>query len=173
MANSTSRRNFLRTAPLAAAAVTLADATTLLAQATPSAPTDKFQLISAADMAGASKKLHAAPGNENFFMPTDIPLTFVLTVEEKKAAKDFEWHEGRDHIVQILEGECIYEVGGTGTAPRNTKPGEWLSATSTGSSTFHMKKGDTLIIPRNTLHKRTTPNSVTLTLVSTPGVVKS
>ena len=31
-------------------------------------------------------------------------MTAVLTVEDKKAAKEFEWHEGRDHLLQILEG---------------------------------------------------------------------
>ena len=50
-----------------------------------------------------------------------------MTVEDKKAAKEFEWHEGRDHILQILEGSTEYELGGTPQGGHNTKPMEWLA----------------------------------------------
>ena len=36
-----------------------------------------------------------------------------------------------------------------------------------------MGKGDMLVIPRGTLHKRSTEDSVTFILISTPGVVKA
>jgi quercetin dioxygenase-like cupin family protein len=170
MANHASRRNFLRSASLAAAAVTL-PLTELTAHAQPPAPATPvpFQLISAEKIAASTKTLHAAPGNDNLFQPPTLPVTVVLTVEDKKAAKEFEWHEGRDHILQVLEGATTYEVGGTPQNGRNTKPSEWLAPASGGATKLHLKKGDMLIIPRGTPHKRTTETSVTFYLISTTG----
>lgn len=166
MASSTSRRRFLQTAPLAAAAVTLPAAETLHAEAPASVP---FKLVTATEIAGHTAELKAKPGNWNFFENTPLPFTGVLTVETAKSAPQFEWHEGRDHIFQILDGETTYEVGGTPVNGHNTKPGEWLAPNATGATTLHLRKGDLLIIPRNTLHRRSTPRSVTFFLFSTTG----
>jgi mannose-6-phosphate isomerase-like protein (cupin superfamily) len=115
------------------------------------------------------KALQAAPGNKNLFDAKTLPFTVVLTTEEKKSAKEFEWHEERDHILQILEGTTHYEVGGTPKDGRSTKPGEWLAPVSEGATSMTLRKGDMLVIPRGTPHKRSTETSVTLTLISTVG----
>ena len=51
----------------------------------------------------------------------------------------------------------------------NTKPGEWLAPASEGAKSLTLKKGDMLVIPRGTPHKRSTEGSVTFTLISTTG----
>jgi mannose-6-phosphate isomerase-like protein (cupin superfamily) len=177
MAQDQTRRNFLRTAPLAAA-VSLPLAEQFLfasgtasggAQATTPEP---FQLFTSGKLADAVKTLQAKPGNDNLYAAKAPPTTIVLTVEEKKSGKEFEYHEGRDHIFQILEGSTIYEVGGTPKDARNTKPGEWLAPTSEGATTLTLHKGDMLVIPRGTPHRRNTEASVTLILISTEGSAK-
>jgi len=164
------RRTFLRSAPLAAAAgFCLAESTlpaTADAQSTTPVP---FQLFTAAKLADAMKALEAKPGNDNLFDNPALPFTVVLTTEASKSAKEFEWHEGRDHILQVLEGTTEYEVGGTPQGGHNTKPGEWLAPASQGATTFTLHKGDMLLIPRNTPHKRSTANSVSFYLISTTG----
>lgn len=167
----TNRRRFLRNAPLAAAAAALPLAE-LRAAAQP-ATTEAFKLVPASEFAEQAAALRAHPGNFNFFDSPHLPFTCVMTVETAKAAKEFEWHEGRDHILQILDGETEYEVGGMPENGRNTKPGEWLAPASKGATKMTLRKGDILIIPRNTPHKRTTTGSVTLYLFSTTGDVKS
>ena len=170
MVKSTSRRNFLRTAPLAAAAVTLPLSETLLFAAQAAPTPVPFQFFTATQLAESQKKLQAAPGNDNLFQPATLPFTIVLTTEEKHYAKEFEWHEGRDHIVQILEGTTIYELGGTPAGAHNNKlPTEWLAPTSTGATRMTLHKGDMLVIPRGTPHKRSTEGSVTFYLISTTG----
>jgi mannose-6-phosphate isomerase-like protein (cupin superfamily) len=166
MVKNPSRRNFLRSAPLAAAAAGLPLATKSMFAETAgeAAPPTPFQLFTAGKQAESMKTLVAKPGNDNLF--TSPTLTAVMTVETKKAGKEFEWHEGRDHVFQILEGTTIYEVGGTPQNGHNTKPGEWLAPISEGSTKIVLKKGDMLVIPRGTPHKRTTENSVTLLLIS-------
>jgi mannose-6-phosphate isomerase-like protein (cupin superfamily) len=175
MAKSVSRRNFLRTTPLAAAAVTvpLTEQFLFAAQGSvPSAPVP-FQLFTAAQLAQDAARLQATPGNDNLFQPPSLPLTVVLTTEGKNRAREFEFHEGRDHVVQIVEGTTLYEVGGTPQGAHSTGPGEWHAPGSAGATTYTLHKGDMLIIPRGTPHKRATATSVTFLLISTPGVVKA
>ena len=177
MVNDRTRRSFLRTAPLAAA-VTLSLTDKLASasdggQSAGSAVPQPFQVFSAEKLADAMKALQAKPGNDNLYEPKALPLTIVMTTEEKKSAKEFEYHEGRDHIFLILDGTTKYELGGTPKDPHSTKPGEWLAPASEGATTLTLSKGDMLVIPRGTPHKRSTEGSVTLILISIEGQAKA
>jgi quercetin dioxygenase-like cupin family protein len=170
MLKQPSRRAFLQVAPLAAAAVALPLAATSLHAEAGAATPVPFQLISAEKLAEAMKQVQAKPGNDNLFVNEALPFTIVLTTEENHAAKEFEWHEGRDHILQVLDGTTTYELGGTPEGAHNNKlPVEWLAPTSAGATKMTLHKGDMLLIPRGTPHKRTTEASVTFYLISTTG----
>jgi quercetin dioxygenase-like cupin family protein len=168
MANDPSRRTFLRSAPLAAAA-TLSLTDTLFAAAQTSDMPVPFQFFTAKSLEDSAKSLQAAPGNKTLVENKEIPVTVVMTTEVAKSAKEFEWHEGRDHLIQVLDGETLYQVGGTPKGAHNTKPGEWLAPDSEAATTYTLKKGDMLLIPRGTPHKRSTAGSVTFILISTNG----
>jgi mannose-6-phosphate isomerase-like protein (cupin superfamily) len=179
MAKNTSRRNFLRTAPVAAVAgLTLSDALMAMAQAAPGAEVNAaaqpVKLWKAGELADDMKALDAKPGDNKLYASNAIPVQIILTTEKHKSATEFEWHEGRDHIVQIIDGSTLYEVGGT---PTGTKvmpgQGEWHATGSTGSKSILMMKGDMLLIPRGTLHKRSTEDSVTFMLISNPAPAKA
>jgi quercetin dioxygenase-like cupin family protein len=171
MAHSPTRRTFLRSTPLAAAVLPFANAT-LFAQAPVAvAPPQPFKFFAADKLTADTAALHTTPGNNNLFDNPTLPFTVVLTVEEKKSAAQFEWHEGRDHVLQILEGTTVYEIGGIPQTPHNTKPGEWLAPSSTGATRIVLNRGDLLILPRGTPHKRSTETSVTFYLISTTGVL--
>src|ERR1700722_1009731 len=172
MLRNQSRRNFLRTAPVAAA-VSLTLTNELLAQAPSSGAPVPFKSFTAEQIATATKALDAKPGDNNLFSDPSLPLTVVLTEEVAKSAKEFEWHEGRDHVVQIVEGTTLYEVGGTPEGAHSSKPGEWNAPSAKGSRSIIMSKGDMLVIPRGTLHKRSTEDRVVIMLISSPGVVKA
>jgi uncharacterized protein YjlB len=180
MAKKTSRRNFLRTAPVAAAAgFTLTNSLMAMAQAGGPgtdlvAAAQTFKLWTAKELAGDTAALDANPGDNRLYASTAIPVQIILTVEKHKSATEFEWHENRDHLVQIIDGSTVYEVGGT---PTGTKvmpgQGEFHATGSTGSKSMVLMKGDTLLIPRGTLHKRSTEDSVTFLLISNPNVAKA
>jgi mannose-6-phosphate isomerase-like protein (cupin superfamily) len=164
------RRNFLRTAPIAAAAgFALADGSLF---ASPAAGQSAAPAAAATIQLFTIKALQAKPGNNNLVDAKSLPFTMVLTTETAKSAKEFEWHEGRDHVLQIMDGATVYEVGGTPKDGRNTKPGEWLAPGSDGAATLTLKKGDMLVIPRGTPHKRSTAESVTFLLISPMGTAK-
>lgn len=166
------RRDFLRSAPvIAAAGLALADSSLLsmsvAAQSTTEPSGASFQLITADSLHGDIEALSASPGNNNLI--TSKTLTVVLTAERTKSGKEFEWHEGRDHVFHILEGSTTYEVGGTPKNGHSTGPGEWLAPESEGSTTYALNKGDMLVIRRGTPHKRITKDSVTFVLISAQG----
>lgn len=143
-----------------------------MAQGAPAKPFP-IKVVTAAELAQRTEELKAKPGNFDFSPNPMLPFTCVLTVETNKAGKEFEWHEGRDHIFQILEGETTYELGGTPEGAHMTKPSEWLAPKMNGATTVTLKKGDILMIPRNTPHRRTTKGSVTFYLFSVEGALKA
>jgi mannose-6-phosphate isomerase-like protein (cupin superfamily) len=174
MANMQTRRNFLWTAPLAAA-VTLPLTDTLLhgstaslegGQAADAGPHTPFQVFPASTIESMVKSLEAAPGAKDIVSAKDIAVTMTVSAEEKKAGKEFEFHEHRDHVFLVLDGTTRYEVGGTPKNARQTKPGEWLAPESEGFTAISLKKGDYLMIPRMTPHKRITDEMVSLMLIS-------
>ena len=161
-----SRRNFLVTASVAAAAgLTLTDTRLFAAPAEGEAAAPAgVQLFTAEKLDGEIKALHAAPANNTIVDGKNFVV--LLTVETAKSAKEFEYHEMRDHVFYVLDGTTVYEIGGTPKGAHATKPGEWLAPESEGAVTYKLKKGDMLVIPRGTPHKRMTEGSVTLLLVS-------
>ncbi len=177
MANSSlnhpTRRSFLRAATAAAATGFAVSTPKLIAApsavqaAAPSAP-QTFQLFTAERLAAEWQALDTAPANKT--LVDGGTYTIMYTVETAHSAQEFEWHEGRDHILQIVDGSTVYEVGGTPRGAHSTRPGEWLAPESEGATKMTLKKGDLLVIPRGTPHKRITPTSVTLTLISPMGV---
>jgi len=166
------RREFLRALPAGAAAgFTIANASLFApiaaAQAKSTAGGASFQLFTAQQIQDDEKALEASPGNNNLVQGKNFAV--VLTVETSKTGAEYEWHEGRDHVFQILEGETIYEVGGTPKGAHSIGPGEWRAPQADGTTKFTLKKGDMLVVPRGTLHKRSNAGSVTFYLISPQG----
>ena len=173
-----SRRKFMGVAPVAAAAgLTLANTSMLSVYAAghggaPTVPAT-IQLFTAQSILDDINALQAKPGNNNLVDGLTTPFMVALTVETAKSPKEFEWHEGRDHVLQIIDGTTVLEVGGMPKGGHSKGPGEWLAPSSEGATTLTLKKGDMLVIPRGTPHKRSTPGSVTLLLISPTGTVKA
>jgi mannose-6-phosphate isomerase-like protein (cupin superfamily) len=169
-----SRRTFLLTAPVAAAAgLALGDARLFAAdtESQSSAAPAGVQLFTAETLDADIKALQAAPANNTIVDNKNFVV--LLTVETAHSAKEFEYHEGRDHVFYVLDGTTAILVGGTPKGAHSTKPGEWLAPESEGAVTYQLMRGDMLVIPRNTPHKRMTEGSVTLLLVSPMGTAKA
>lgn len=170
------RRNFLRAVPAAAAAgLALADASLFASTAAGAFPMSahaKFQVISAAEIEKDIKSTEENPGDVTLVEEKGVCFSMVLTTEKDKTAPEFEAHAHRDHIFQILEGSTVYEVGGTPRGGRMIAPGEWRGPESPGATKVTLQKGDRLIVPRGTPHKRSTAGMVTFTLISPEGEVK-
>jgi len=165
------RRKFLRAVPAAAAAgFTLTRASILASSAaaqTTGAPGLTFKLFKAQEIQDDVNALAASPGNNNLVQEKSFVV--VLTTENTKTAAEFEWHEHRDHIFQILGGSTVYELGGTPKGAHSKAPGEWLAPESEGHQTVTLWRGDMLVISRGTPHRRITAGNVTFSLISPQG----
>jgi mannose-6-phosphate isomerase-like protein (cupin superfamily) len=177
MEKNQTRRTFLKVAPIAAAAIPLTEKFLFASSAGSGdaqvASPGMVQLFTAEKIADAMKTFQEQLGEHYLYQPQDFPLTIAMTTEGKKIAKDFEYHEGRDHIFLFLDGAAKFEVGGTPKDARNTRPGEWLAPASEGATAMDVKKGDMLVIPRNTPHRQSTETGVTWVLISPSGSVKT
>jgi quercetin dioxygenase-like cupin family protein len=162
---SPERRSFLRAAPVAAmAGIGLTELGVFPRPASAQAESDKFEVITAETLQDAIKALQASPGNRTLYECSTF--SFVLTSERAKSAKEFEWHEHRDHVFHIIDGSTTYELGGRPQNGHSPKPGEWLAPSSEGVATITLKQGEFLAIPRGTPHRRTTKESVLFALFS-------
>jgi mannose-6-phosphate isomerase-like protein (cupin superfamily) len=165
------RRKFLRAVPAAAVAgFTLTNASLVASSAAAqdmSAPALPFRLFTAQEIADDLKALAANPGNNNLVQEKSFVV--VLTTEKAKTAAEFEWHEHRDHVFQILDGSTVYELGGTPKGAHSIGPGEWHAPESEGHQTVTLNKGDMLVVGRGTPHRRITTGSVTFSLISPQG----
>ena len=169
-----SRRTFLRTASATAVALGLpiADAGPAAAQVFSHDPS---QLLTAERMQAALRTLAAKPGTKNddaIFGRNIMPFTVALTVESNTVDTQFEYHEDRDHLFQILDGETTFEVDGTPQGGHSEQAGQWHSPTSVGTTRHTLRKGDMLLIPRGAPHKRSTVKSVTFMLISVTSPLK-
>jgi quercetin dioxygenase-like cupin family protein len=165
------RRKFLCALPAAAAAgFTVTRATMFSSPAVAQdmrASALTFKLFNAQEIQDDLSALASDPGNNNLVQ--EKSFTVVLTTEKAKSGTEFEWHEHRDHVFQILDGSTIYELGGTPKGAHSKAPGEWNSPESEGHQTVTLNKGDMLVIARGTPHRRITTSSVTFSLISSQG----
>jgi quercetin dioxygenase-like cupin family protein len=160
------RRKFLFTGPATAGVgLSIVELFASMASAQNNPPTYtevNFVVHSAEQIEDDIKALQVKPGSKNLYRDKNFAID--LTVEKSAAAKEFEWHEHRDHIIHILDGETVYELGGTPQGTHSPSDGEGLAPFSEGATKVTLKKGAILIIRRGTPHKRTTPVSVAFTL---------
>jgi mannose-6-phosphate isomerase-like protein (cupin superfamily) len=169
MAKNRTRRNFLLTAPLAAV-VTLPLTDKLFAVGIDSgsptaAPPANFQVFTNQTIDGLIKSEQATPGTKNLIDVAAMPLGLEMGSEEKKTAKEFEFHEHRDHFFLIVEGATRFELGGKPEGVHSIGPGQWHAPKSVGATSVSLKKGEMLVVPRMTPHKRITEDSVTFFIV--------
>jgi quercetin dioxygenase-like cupin family protein len=162
------RRTFLRAVPVAAAAgLTLTDASMFpsIAAAQENMGLSKvpYTLVKSDEL---DADIKAEGKNANKVLYTDANFEMALTTETAAHGAEHEWHEYRDHIVYILDGSTMIEVGGTPKGAHKLRTGEWLAPECEGAAPVTLNKGDTLILPRGTPHRRVTTGTVTLTLTS-------
>lgn len=162
-----SRRSFLVGAP-AAAVAGMALAQVLSApRAAAAEGAEKYQLFSADGLDAALKELKAKPGTKTLYL--DKGNLAMLTYERAKSAKEYEWHEARDHVFYILEGETVYELGGTPKGTHQPRAHEWLAPEVEGFEKVALKKGDLISIPRGVIHRRVTSGEVSFLLITAIG----
>ena len=80
--------------------------------------------------------------------------------------RDVNFTVNRGDIFIIMEGTTTLTLGGKLDSPNQVQPGEWRAAGITGGKEFKLSKGDVVIVPRGTPHRRISASQdVTLMVV--------
>ena len=67
-------------------------------------------------------------------------------------AGQVELHETVTEIYYVIDGEATFVTGGTMLDAKPTRPGNQSGSSISGGETFHLKKGDGMVIPPMTPH---------------------
>lgn len=137
----------------------------------PSTAAQPYLVMSRQSVEDAVKELQADNKIKNLVSGAGIGCRVFIQHEKDTTTSQAEVHDGADDIFIILEGSATLTLGGALDSPKQVQPGEWRAAAITGGREFTLVKGDVVVVPRGTPHRRTTPSQdVTLMVIkaSTP-----
>lgn len=123
----------------------------------PSPPAGPIVIKTKQQIADIERTLVAADGNknENIVAAAGRQTRVAVFHDEKRVDDLHEVHDGSDDIYYVLSGEATLVLGGSLVGPNEISPGEWRSKTATGGTSYKIKKGDLVFVPRGTPHQRT------------------
>ena len=81
----------------------------------------------------------------------------VITGHREKPG-DVEFHTYDTDFFYVVDGTATFVVGGKGIGMKQIAPGELRGTSIEGGETFHLKKGDVIIVPKGTPHQYTEVN---------------
>jgi len=81
-------------------------------------------------------------------------LRVAIQHDKLRQNADAEVHDASDDVYYVLEGSAQLTLGGTLDNPQEATMGEWKSKKINGGTTFEIKKGDLIVVPRGTPHQR-------------------
>jgi quercetin dioxygenase-like cupin family protein len=76
----------------------------------------------------------------------------AVMFSERKAPGEAEWHESEADVIYVVDGAATLVTGGTIVDGKTTAPGEIRGTAIRGGQTFHLVKGDAIVIPKQTPH---------------------
>jgi len=83
-----------------------------------------------------------------------MQLRVAIQHDKLRENQDAELHDESDDVYYVLDGSAQLTLGGTLDSPREATPGEWKGKKINNGTTFEIKKGDLIIVPRGTPHQR-------------------
>lgn len=102
---------------------------------------------------------------EDLIDNSGMQLRVAIQRDAKKNKSGAEVHDAADDIFYVLEGSAELTLGGKLDNPKEQTSGEWRSEKIIGGTTFTIKKGDLIIVPRGTPHHRINTKGKTFSLI--------
>jgi quercetin dioxygenase-like cupin family protein len=89
-----------------------------------------------------------------------------VMVVTRTSRGEVEIHDKETDTFHVLEGSATFITGGTMTGGRVTAPGQQRGKDMTGGQTYHLTKGDVIVIPAGVPHWfKEVPQSITYYVV--------
>jgi mannose-6-phosphate isomerase-like protein (cupin superfamily) len=122
----------------------------------PSAASQPYVVTTAAALDAVVKDLHGANKRQNLMVADNVGCQVFVQHEKDVTTNQAEVHDAADDIFVILDGTADFVLGGELDSPRETGPGEWRSSGISGGKEIKANKGDMIMVPRGTPHRRIT-----------------
>lgn len=140
-------------------------ASAALAQRGPVGASKPFIVKTKQEVSVIEKALHVDNKLEDLTGGPGTQLRVAIQHDKWRENTDAEVHDASDDVYYVLEGKAWLTLGGKLDAPREISPGEWRSKTITGGRSFEIKKGDLIIVPRGTPHRRNSVKGKTFSMI--------
>jgi len=132
----------------------------------PSMPSQEYLVLTGQSVEQTVKELQLDNKVKNLVNGAGVGCRVFIQHEKNVAMSQAEVHDGADDVFIILEGSATLVLGGRLDSPNQSQPGEWRAGAIVGGREFKLAKGDIVVVPRGTPHRRTTPGQdVTLMVI--------
>ena len=140
----------------------------------PSNPIRPYVMKKKQDVAAIEKALHSidvdiktkdlVTKTEDLIGGEGLQVRVAIQYDAKKNVAQAEVHDAADDVFYVLEGSAELTLGGKLENPKESSAGEWKSDKIIGGTTYTIKKGDLIVIPRGTPHQRINTKGKTFSL---------
>lgn len=131
----------------------------------PSTATRPFTVKNKQSVADLEHSLRGENKVEDLIGGEGMQFRVAIQHDEKKDTALAELHDASDDVYYVLEGSAQLTLGGKLDSPKEQTPGEWRSEKIIGGTSFTIKKGDLIIVPRGTPHHRINTKGKTFSLI--------
>jgi mannose-6-phosphate isomerase-like protein (cupin superfamily) len=141
----------------------------------PSDPIRPYVFKTKQDVSGIEKALHSIDKDikvkdvvsktEDLIGGEGLQVRVAIQYDAKKNVAQAEVHDASDDVFYVLEGSAELTLGGKLENPKESSTGEWKSDKIIGGTTYTIKKGDLIVIPRGTPHQRINTKNKTFSLL--------
>ncbi len=141
----------------------------------PSEPIKPYVFKTKQDVSGIEKALHSinvdiktkdlVTKTEDLIGGEGLQVRVAIQYDAKKNVATAEVHDASDDVFYVLEGSAELTLGGKLENPKESAAGEWKSDKIIGGTTYTIKKGDLIVIPRGTPHQRINTKGKTFSLM--------
>jgi mannose-6-phosphate isomerase-like protein (cupin superfamily) len=141
----------------------------------PSEPIRPYVFKTKQDVSSIEKALHSINSEiktkdlvtktEDLIGGEGLQIRVAIQYDAKKNVALAEVHDASDDVFYVLEGSAELTLGGKLENPKETTSGEWRADKIIGGTTYTIKKGDLIVVPRGTPHQRINSRSKTFSLL--------
>ncbi len=132
----------------------------------PSNAAQPYLVMTGQSVEEAVKEMQSANKIKNLVSGSGVGCRVFIQHEKDVTTSQAEVHDGADDVFIIMEGTATLILGGKLDSPNQAQPGEWRAPDITDGKEFKVTKGDVIVVPRGTPHRRITPGQeVTLMVI--------
>jgi quercetin dioxygenase-like cupin family protein len=141
----------------------------------PSEPIRPYVFKTKQDVSSIEKALHLidvdiktkdlVTKTEDLIGGEGLQVRVAIQYDAKKNVAQAEVHDAADDVFYVLEGSAELTLGGKLENPKEGATGEWKSDKIVGGTTYTIKKGDLIVVPRGTPHQRINSKGKTFSLL--------